>query len=48
MRGETHPNYVLRTGLGSEHTEDTSSASDVEDGFVFEQVRVIHDRGAVG
>ena len=44
----THTNNVLRTSLGSKHTEDTSTAANIKDGLALEDSRVVEDRVAVG
>jgi hypothetical protein len=43
----THPDDVLRAGLGGEHAEDAGPAPHVEHRLAREQVAVVHDRGPV-
>ena len=46
--GCTHTNDVLRASLGSEHTEDTGTASNIEDDLVLEDVLVLNNGVHVG
>ena len=43
----TYTNDVLRASLGSEHTEDTSTATNVKNSLALEQVGVVQDRVTV-
>jgi hypothetical protein len=43
-----HPDNMLRTRLGGEHTKHTRATANVEHSFALEQVAVVHDRGPVG
>ena len=45
---KTHSNDVLRTGLSSEHTQDSCTASNIQDCLALEEVGVVDDGRAVG
>lgn len=45
---QTHPDDMLRAGLRSEHAENSSSTTDVQDVLPLEKMWVVDDRRAVG
>jgi len=44
----SYPDDMLCASFCGKHTEDTSSASNVENGLSFEQMAVVYDGGSVG
>jgi hypothetical protein len=47
-RFATHSDNMFRASLGSEHTQDSSTATNIQHCLSFEQMGVVDDSGAVG
>jgi hypothetical protein len=46
-KANTHPDNVLSSCLGSEHTQDARSTSHVQYGFIFEQMFIVQDGSTI-
>ena len=46
-KAETHANDMSGACLCCEHGKDPRPTSDVKNGLVFEEMRIVHDRGTI-